>query len=104
MARMDFFAALGFSFTDMDRLGVNPAMVDLHLQYRAPASYPQTLKVTTRRGELAPRKLELLYEITDDSGGVINTARTFHVWTGPDGRAFNIEENMPDVYARLKSS
>jgi acyl-CoA thioester hydrolase len=101
---MDFFAALGFSFTDMDKLGVNPAIVDLRLQYKAPASYPQTLKVTTRRGELAPRKLELLYEITDESGVVINTARTFHVWTGPDGRACSIEENLPDIYAKLQNS
>jgi acyl-CoA thioester hydrolase len=104
MARMDFFAALGFSFTDMNALGVNPAMVDMRLQYKAPAGYPQTLTVTTRRGELAPRKLELLYEITAENGDIINAARTFHVWTGPDGRAYNIEENMPDVYARLKNS
>ena len=54
MARMEFFAAVGFSFDDMNALGVNPAMVDLHLQYKATATYPQTLYITTKMGEYAP--------------------------------------------------
>ena len=95
MARMNFFEALGFSFKDMNALGVNPAMVDLHLQYFAPATYPQTVTVTTRMGQYAPKKLELFYELRDLSGGEpINTARTFHIWTGPDGKSYNMEENL----------
>jgi acyl-CoA thioester hydrolase len=101
MARMDFFAEVGFPFEDMRALGVNPAMVDLRLQYRAPAGYPQTLSVTARLGECAPRKLELLYKIKDGGGAVINEARTFHVWTGPDGKAYNMEEHLPEIYAKF---
>ncbi|MBQ8974890.1 MAG: acyl-CoA thioesterase, partial [Oscillospiraceae bacterium] len=44
MARMEFFKALGFSFEDMNALRVNPAIVDLHLQYKAAVNYPQRLK------------------------------------------------------------
>jgi acyl-CoA thioester hydrolase len=101
MARMEFFGDVGFSFEDMQGLGVNPAMVDLHIQYKAPTGYPQTLAVTTRLGEVAPRKLELFYEIADEAGTVVSTARTFHVWTGPDGRAYDMEKNLPDVYAKF---
>jgi len=103
-ARMDFFGAMGFSFSDMNKLMVNPAMVDLHLQYKAPATYPQTLTITTKIGTFAPRKLQLVYETLDEVGTVINTAETFHIWTGPDGRAYNIEENLPDVYERIKQA
>jgi acyl-CoA thioester hydrolase len=101
LARMEFFAEIGFAFEDMRALGVNPAMVDLRLQYKAPAGYPQTLSVATRLGECAPRKLELLYEIKDEGGAVINSARTFHVWTGPDGKAYNMEENLPEIYEKF---
>ena len=102
MARMDFFKALGFSFADMNRLGVNPAMVDLHLQYKASATYPQSLYITTRMGQFAPKKLELLYETYDASGGEpLNTATTFHIWTGPDNRSYNLEENLPEVYTKI---
>jgi acyl-CoA thioester hydrolase len=102
VARMDFFAALGFSFLNMQEIGVNPAMVDLHLQYKAPAGYPQTLSITTSIAECAPRKLRLHYELTDGSGRLLNLADTFHVWTGPDGRAYSVLENLPEVYEKIK--
>lgn len=104
MARMDFFAAVGFSFEDMNRLGVNPAMVDLHLQYKATATYPQRLTVTVSIGEAAPKKLELFYETADESGRVINTCRSFHIWTGPDNRSYNLAENLPEVYAKFQNA
>lgn len=104
MARMDFFKAMGFSFDDMNSINVNPAMVDLRLQYKAPATYPQELVITTKILSFAPRKIQLAYETANDSGSVINTAETLHVWVGPDGRAYNIEENLPDVYEKIKKA
>jgi acyl-CoA thioester hydrolase len=105
MARMDFFHELGFSFSDMNELGVNPAMVDLHLQYKASATFPQSLHIITRMGSFAPRKLELFYETYDEKGGEpINTARTFHIWTGPGNKSYNLEENLPDVYEKIKKA
>jgi acyl-CoA thioester hydrolase len=105
IARMDFFKQLGFSFSDMNALGVNPAMVDLHLQYRAPATYPQTLYIDVSMGEFAPKKLELLYETHDAEGGEpLNTARTFHIWTGPDNKSYNLEENLPHIYEKIKNA
>lgn len=105
MARMDFFKEIGFSFTEMNSLGVNPAMVDLHLQYKAPATYPQSLYIITRMGTFAPKKLELHYELYDLGGGEpINTARTFHIWTGPDNKSYNLEENLPNIYEKIKKA
>ncbi|MDR2502079.1 MAG: acyl-CoA thioesterase [Oscillospiraceae bacterium] len=104
VARMEFFAALGFSFTDMQALGVNPAMVDLHLQYKAPVGYPGTVTITTSIAQVAPRKLLLRYELRGADGEIVNLADTFHVWTGSEGRAYNIEENLPEVYAKLRAA
>lgn len=105
MARMDFFQELGFSFSEMNSIGVNPAMVDLHLQYKAPATYPQSLYIITRMGEFAPKKLELLYETYDLGGGdPINTARSFHIWTGPDNKSYNMQENLPHIFEKIKKA
>ena len=101
-ARMDFFSEVGFSFSDMNTLGVNPAMVDLHLVYNGPATYPQRLSVTTALIECAPRKIKLKYETKDENGSIINSAESFHVWTGPpEGKAYNIAENLPEVYSKF---
>jgi acyl-CoA thioester hydrolase len=104
MARMDWFSAAGLSFETMNPLGVNPVVVDLHIQYKAAATYPQKLYITTRPGQYAPKKLELLYEIHTEDGRLINTASTFHIWTGPDNKSYNLEENLPEIYDKLKSA
>ncbi len=104
MARMDWFKAAGLSFETMNSYGINPAMVDLHIEYKAPATYPQTLYITTRPGRYAPKKLELLYEIHDEDGKPISSASTFHIWTGPDNRSYNVEERLPEIYERIKKA
>ena len=96
---------MGFSFEDMNSLGVNPAMVDLHLQYKATATYPQTLKIVTTIGQYAPKKLELFYQcFAEGQAEPINTARTFHIWTGPDNRSYNLAENLPQIYAKIEAA
>lgn len=104
MARMDFFKALGFSFADMNSLGVNPIMVDLHLQYMVPATYPETLTIVTRMGEYAPKKLELLYETYNSEGVLINKCRSFHIWTGPDNHSCDLEEHYPEIFDKIKKA
>jgi acyl-CoA thioester hydrolase len=104
MARMDWFIAAGLSFETMNAYGVNPAMVDLHIQYIASASYPQTLYISTRPGKYAPKKLELLYEIYTEDNKLISSASTFHIWTGPDNKSYNLEENLPDIYNKIKTA
>ena len=104
MARMDFWRLIDFSYEKSQELQINPAVVDLHMQYKAPAKYPQELEITTQIVELAPRKLKLRYEVKNDAGEIISVAESFHVWIGPDGRAYNLEENLPEVYARIAAA
>ena len=104
MARMDLWRLIDFSYEQSQELQINPAVVDLHMQYKAPAKYPQELIITTRIVEFAPRKLKLHYEVTNGAGELVSIADSFHVWTGPDGRAYDLEKNLPEVYARIKNA
>lgn len=103
IARMDFFGKAGFSYNDMHALGIDPPMVDLHVQYKAPVSYPGAVTVRTKMTFHAPKKLELSYE-TYCGRRLVNTATTFHIWTGPDGRSLDMQANHPDIYARLEAA
>jgi acyl-CoA thioester hydrolase len=105
IARMDFFAAMGFSFSDMNALGINPAMVDLHLQYKAAATYPQRLRIVTSISRYAPKKLELSYRCyAEGLDEPINTAVTFHIWTGPDNRSCDLAVTLPEVYRKIEEA
>ena len=101
MARMDFFAKMGFSYADMNAKGINPPLVELDLRYKAPATYPGSVTIKTRMTMYAPKKLELLYTLRDEAGKTLSEGRTFHIWTGRDNRSCSVEEAFPEIYALL---
>lgn len=102
-ARMDFFEKMGFSFLDMNALGINPPLVDLHIQYRAPLRYPGRVSIVTSIVSYAPKKLELRYTLSS-GGAPVSEATTFHIWTGPDMKSLNMAEAHPDIYAKIRAA
>ena len=100
IARMDYFAKVGFSFSDMHEKGIDPPMVDLHVQYKEPVRYPGTVTVRTKATFAAPKKLRLHYE-TFCQGRLVCSCDTFHIWTGPNGKSLDMEVNLPEVYKKL---
>jgi len=104
IARMDYFAALGTPYTETHALGIDPAMVNMNLDYLAPAHYPDTVRVRTRAVFYAPKKLKLAYEVFDGEGKLLLRATTFHIWTGPDMKSLDMEQTMPDFYAAIAAS
>ncbi len=105
IARMDFFAEMGFGYSDMHSHGIDPPMVDLHVTYAAPVKYPGRVTVETRIRSYAPKKIELQYETyADGSSSPVSRAETLHIWTGPDGKSFSMEEKLPEVYEKIKKA
>jgi len=102
IARMDFFQKMGFSYADMNALGINPPLVELDLKYKAPATYPGSVVIKTRLTTYAPKKLELQYE-TWFGDKLCGTARTFHIWTGQDMKSLDMQTAHPDVYASIEA-
>ena len=82
-----------------------PGMVDLHLQYKAAATYPQRLRIVTSISRYAPKKLELTYRCyAEGRDEPINTAVTFHIWTGPDNRSCDLAVTLPEVYRKIEEA
>ena len=104
IARMDYFAKAGFSYTEMHAQGINPPLVDLHLQFKATVGYPGEVTVKTRCLAFGSKKIKLGYEIWNGEGKLVNTCESFHIWTGPDNRSIPLNQVMPEVYERLRSA
>ena len=105
IARMDFFEKIGIPYSDTHALGVDPAMVSLNLTYAAPVRYPGCVTVVTRMLSCAPKKLELGYEIWREGDEKLCAAATsFHIWTGPDMKSYNMEENDPAAWEKIKAA
>ena len=103
IARMDFFEKAGLGYSLMKGFGVDAAMVNLNMNYRSPVRCPGSVTVKTSILTYAPRKLELQYEVWY-MGQCVADAKSFHVWTGPDMRAYNVAENLPEIYGRIETA
>ena len=103
-ARIEWLEKAGYPFELSQKLHVNPAMVDLSMQYKAALSYPETVTVTVKPELVAPKKLALTYELRKADGTLAGTARSFHIWTGPDNRSFDLAAGMPEIYERLRAA
>lgn len=104
VARMDFFAQLGFPYTAMHEKGINPPMVNLNVSFKATVSYPGTVIIRTRCVAFGPKKLKLAYETYNEEGVLVNSAETFHIWTGPDNRSIRLPDVIPTVYNGFRSA
>jgi len=103
-ARIDWLDKAGFPFALSQKEHVNPAMVDLHMEYKQALSYPETVTISVKPEMLAPKKLALAYELHRSDGLLAGVAHSFHIWTGPDNRAYDLEKGLPEVYSRLQAS
>jgi YbgC/YbaW family acyl-CoA thioester hydrolase len=102
IARMDFFAKVGFSYLDMHEKGINPPMVNLNLQYFSPVRYPGQVTVRTSCTLCQGKKLELRYNVYQEKT-LVAAATSFHIWTGPDMKSLDMA-SLPEVYEKFQSS
>jgi YbgC/YbaW family acyl-CoA thioester hydrolase len=102
IARMDFFAKVGFSYLDMSSQGINPPMVNLNLQYFSPVRYPSKVTVRTACTLCQGKKLELRYNVYLEKT-LVAAATSFHIWTGPDMKSLDLS-SLPEVYDRFQKA
>ena len=104
IARMDYFAGIGYCYTDMNASGINPPMVNLNLNYFSPVRYPGNVVVRTVCTLVDGKKLELKYNVyPEGSTTPCATATSFHIWTGPDMKSLDMR-TLPDVYPKLEGN
>ena len=104
VASIEWLEKAGYPFALSQELHVNPAMVDLSMQYKAALGYPETVTITVKPELVAPKKLALTYELRKADGTLAGTARSFHIWTGPDNRSYDLAEKLPEIYAKLQAA
>lgn len=102
IARMDFFAALGYPYEAMHKEGINPPMVNLNLHYHSAVRYPGNVTVRTVCTLCQGKKLELRYAVYQEGNPApVASATSFHIWTGPDMKSLDMQKK-PEVYEKLQ--
>jgi acyl-CoA thioester hydrolase len=103
VGRTEFMRAHGFTYRDLEEMGVLMPVVEVSVRYRQAAYYDDEIKISTWVEELSRTRIKLAYRIERPSDErVLTEASTLHTFTGRDGRPLRITHH-PEAWAKLQS-
>lgn len=76
IARVEAFRALRYPYKEMEDEGVGMPVLDMSIKYHRPAKYDDLLTVKVIVPEMPRARIKFLYEVTNESGELINTGET----------------------------
>ncbi len=91
LARVSWMDAAGMPYVEVARGGNHFAVTGVHVEYRAPARFGDTVRVACWVTRLRSRHVTFEYEVTDSvSGTALATGRTEHICVDDAGRTARI--------------
>lgn len=102
MGRTEFMRSFGFTYRQLEEMGVLMPVLEINVRYRYSAVYDDELRITTWVEELTRTRIKLAYRIERVSDQKLLTeAYSLHTFAGPDGRPIRITHH-PEAWARLQ--
>ena len=75
-ARAESIRELGFTYADMEKMGVIMPVVDVHCRYLRPALYDNLLTIRTSLKELpVHHKIEFYHDVFNENGELLATGK-----------------------------
>ena len=103
MGRTEFMRAHGFTYRELEEMGVLLPVLEINVRYRQSAVYDDELRISTWVGELSRTKIKLCYEIVRTSDErLLAEGYSLHTFAGRDGRPLRIT-HYPEAWARLQA-
>lgn len=101
-ARTDFIKKSGFSYTEMEKMGVWLPLVETGARYIDGLHYEDEVLVKTRLVLLSAAKCEFKYEVYREADGkLMTTGRTLHAFTDSSFKPFNMKKKFPELWGKM---
>lgn len=102
-ARMDMMETLGLSHVEIEKAGLFVPVMFVDCRYLQPLRFGDRFEVQTKMTKFDGIKMELVYEIYREDGGILCTAgRSGHCFLDKEMKPVRMKRYYPDVYQRLK--
>lgn len=102
-ARMDAMSQFGISYSDMEKSGVISPVVSVACQYKSMVHFDDTVRIQVRVTKYNGVRLDLAYEITDNSTGELRTRGTStHCFLDKTGHVISLKHDYPDIDQRFR--
>lgn len=104
-ARTDFIKLLGYSYSEIENMGIMLPLAELTCRYISPSHYEDELIVETRVERLTPARIVFAYRVfREGETNPICTGTTTHAWTGKDLHPMSLKKYDPALYQELQKA
>ena len=101
MGRTEFMRAFGFTYRQLEEMGVLLPVLEINVRYRQTAYYDDELRITTWAEELTRTRVKLGYKIERVADDVLLTeAYSLHTFAGPGGKLIRIT-HYPEAWEKM---
>lgn len=76
VARVEMMRSTGITYRSMEQSGIMLPVLELHVKYLRPAYYDEEITVKVIMDKMPGIKMHLRYELSNESGQLINTGET----------------------------
>lgn len=112
IGRTELIRELGYPYRKIEDKGLLLPVVEADLKFKKPARYDDLITINTRVLEMTSVRLHFAYEIRKlnedkaaesegNSGELLVTGTTRHVWVNPSWRPVRIEKEAPELWQLL---
>ncbi len=102
VARAELLRTLGWTYREMEGIGVMLPVIDASCEYLRPARYDDEVEVRTEGTLLSPVRMSFTYEvrvISDGRSDLVAHGRTLHAAIDRNGRPCRLPERITEVFA-----
>ena len=106
LSRTDFVKSLGFTYSQLEKMGVMTPLVELSCRYSGVSRYEDELLVECRLVKCTPVQFEYRYRVfKKGETKPLNTGFTRHAWVDAQTfRPVRLDRRLPQVYEKLLAS
>ena len=101
-ARIDFMDQLGFPYTRMEAAGILSPVKAVACDYRHPSTFGDTISVAVTAESFNGVVLAIAYEMKNEAGDTVCTARSEHVFLHRDGTFARLKRELPEFCEALE--
>ncbi len=99
VARTDLLRTLGWSYLEMEAVGVRLPVIDAQCEYLRSATYDEEITIRTEGYVRSAVRMEFVYELVNAEGATMARGRTMHAAVDPAGRPCRLPSRVLEAFA-----
>ena len=100
-ARIDFLGKIGWDYAKLEEMGLVSPVLNVTCDYRKTTTFSDDISIEVSVSEFRGVKLFLSYEMKNDKGEVVCTAKSAHAFLDREGRPAKVKQDFPELFESL---